>query len=100
MAESPTVESISGFYDQFSDRLLSDFALGNRRAEAAIEHAIRSAGSNACRVLDLGCGIGWSSWELRRHLRDAEIVGVDLSEALLRIARTLAARNRREPRGG
>ena len=40
-------------------------------------------------MLDIGCGIGWSSNEIKRHAPDATIVGVDLTPHLVDIAECL-----------
>ena len=40
-------------------------------------------------MLDLGCGIGWSAHELARHHPEARILGIDLSEVLVRTATQL-----------
>ena len=53
------------FYAGFRNRLLLDYVRGNGRTEAAIRHAIRFIPASAQRILDLGCGIGWSSRENR-----------------------------------
>lgn len=43
------------------------------------------------RVLDAGCGVGWSTLELARALPGVRIVGVDLDEASIEEARANAA---------
>ena len=43
------------------------------------------------RLLDFGCGAGASTMNLRRMLPDTEIVGVELEESLLSIAKARAA---------
>lgn len=42
---------------------------------------------SALRILDLGCGTGWASRALAAQYPDSLVVGVDLSEAMLRRAR-------------
>lgn len=44
----------------------------------------------APQILDIGCGAGTTSLALARHLPDARIIGIDLSLALLDVARTRA----------
>jgi SAM-dependent methyltransferase len=43
------------------------------------------------RILDIGCGAGATSFALADALGDAEVTGVDLSEALIAVARERAA---------
>lgn len=69
------------FYDSFVGRLVEDYRGGNARVEAALVFAREACGD--CRsVLDVGCGIGWTTDEL-------EAVGLDISPALIGEARLL-----------
>lgn len=76
-------EQIKAFYDDFKPRLLNDFIWGNLRVRRAIDFAVRNIPLTAERILDIGCGIGWSSYELARHFPSSHILGVDLSEQLI-----------------
>jgi ubiquinone/menaquinone biosynthesis C-methylase UbiE len=38
------------------------------------------------RIVDLGCGFGKSTWFLKVHYPEAEVIGVDLAEPCLRLA--------------
>jgi glycosyltransferase involved in cell wall biosynthesis/protein-L-isoaspartate O-methyltransferase len=67
------------FYSHFLEKHLTDCAHGNPRTEAAIRHTLSWIPLSTQRILDVGCGIGWSSWEIKRHLPDAFILGVDLN---------------------
>jgi len=82
-------ESVRTFYEDFSKKLMADYVHGNPRAEAAIRHAVEWIPVDARRILDLGCGIGWSSWEMKRHCPEAEVIGIDLSPKMTEIARSL-----------
>ncbi|MCB0618411.1 MAG: class I SAM-dependent methyltransferase [Saprospiraceae bacterium] len=77
------------FYDQFGQKLLSDFAYGNKRMEEAIAFVLHWLPAEVKNVLDVGCGIGWSTSEVARWYPHAEVVGVDLSDQLLEVARLL-----------
>ncbi|MDF1824407.1 MAG: class I SAM-dependent methyltransferase [Verrucomicrobiales bacterium] len=75
------------FYDEFASKLLCDFVSGNPRTESAIRFACdqlqrRKPGN----ILDLGCGLGWSSYEYSRCLPNSMILGVDLSPELTMLA--------------
>lgn len=91
MEKSGTLEQeqIKAFYDDFKPRLLNDFICGNLRVRRAINFAVRNIPLTAERILDIGCGIGWSSYELARHFPSSHILGVDLSEQLITSATQL-----------
>lgn len=77
---------IRTFYDGFSGRLLNDFLMGNHRVIEAIEFSLRNIPIKVENILDIGCGIGWSSYELARHFRRSNILGIDLSNELIQRA--------------
>lgn len=77
------------FYDQYDRKLLSDYVFGNSRIEAAIRFTLTWIRPETLMVLDIGCGIGWSSWEIKRHYPKAKIISVDLSPRLTEISATL-----------
>ncbi len=79
------------FYDALARELLADYAFGNPRVEAAMRHVMACLPPRVGRVLDVGCGIGWSSSEIKRHRPRAEVLGVDLSPAAIGIAERLFA---------
>jgi colanic acid/amylovoran biosynthesis glycosyltransferase len=81
--------SVAAFYDKFDGRLLRDYLSDNPRTVAAIQYALRVSPRSSKRVLDIGCGIGWSSREMARRLPSARIVAVDLSAKLIDVARQL-----------
>ena len=83
------------FYDGFSRKLLLDYARGNARLEAALRFSVAHVPMNALRILDLGCGIGWSSSEIHRHRPEARVLGVDLSPVLVETATRLFGDSKR-----
>ncbi len=82
-------QTISTYYDESTHKRLRDYVYGNARALAAITFALQHIPSDAPRVLDLGCGIGWSAWEILRHYPSANVVGVDISPRQIQTARQL-----------
>jgi colanic acid/amylovoran biosynthesis glycosyltransferase len=82
-------QSVNDFYCRFSRHLLADYVYGNPRIEAAIQYALRWISPNAQRILDVGCGIGWSTWEIKRERPEAFVLGIDLSTESIRIAQDL-----------
>jgi len=66
-----------------------------RRIHRRVVEAVVAGDRLPRRVLDLGCGTGRLLEDLRRRLPEAELVGVDPSEAMLTVAR---GRLGRDPR--
>lgn len=66
------------------------------RATAAHQRALMDAAavSPSDRVLDIGCGNGWTTREAARAASRGDVLGIDLSERMLERARELAARER------
>ncbi len=56
-------------------------------AFASLEAALDAAGQPSARVLDLGTGTGLAAFTIARRFPDVEVVGVDLSEAMVAQAR-------------
>lgn len=83
---------VEQFYDGFSHKLIADYLTGNRRMEEAIRYAVGCIPKSAQIILDIGCGIGWSTHELATYYPDKEVEAVDLSAELLRVAETLFTR--------
>lgn len=88
------MNSATTFYDQFLNKLISDYAFGNPRIERAIEFTLASLPSDATRVLDIGFGIGWSSQEIVRHFPRLTVQGMDLSPVLVAFAQRLSNHER------
>ena len=64
-------------------------ATGTRYGEALLRAA---AVRPADRILDIGCGTGWSTLELARMAISGSVLGVDLSSKMLQHARAVAER--------
>lgn len=78
------------FYDHFGRKLVNDFVGGNPRMLLALEFMkshVRESGSR--RILDIGCGIGWSSHELALVPSVEFVHAIDLSSALINQAQRL-----------
>ncbi len=81
--------TVRPYYEGFTRYLLADFVYGNKRIEYAIKHALKFIPLDANRVLDIGCGIGWSTWTINWHLKNCNLVGIDLSARAIEIAKRL-----------
>lgn len=77
-------KEVAAFYDGFRDRLISDYYDGSPRVDAALEFA-KAALAGVQDVLDVGCGIGWTSAEMAAS--GARVVGIDISPELIITAR-------------
>jgi SAM-dependent methyltransferase len=87
--------STERFYDQFTQKLLANYARGNLRMECALRFAVRQLRARGMRqTLDIGCGIGWSSNEFIRSLPEMRVRGVDLSSNSIAMAQILFANPR------
>jgi len=77
------------YYNKFDKKLINDYVLGNKR----IVNAIRQLGSfipkNSKNILDIGCGLGWSSHEFAKAFSTSEVLAVDLSPVLIDTASKL-----------
>lgn len=84
------------FYDQFYEKLLCDFVGGNPRMESALRFSCEQLNLlQSSRIIDLGFGLGWSSFEFSRVRTDAEILGLDLSSKLTELASGIFGSNPR-----
>ena len=76
-------DSISAIYDEINqDETITFISL--------LESALRPiyAGRDDLRVLDVGCGTGMSAQPMREYTHFGELVGVDISQNMLDVART------------
>jgi SAM-dependent methyltransferase len=85
---TPTLESVQAYYDERVDGKIRDFTQANPRIEAAIQLLAEWAPPTPKRVLEIGCGIGATSWRMARAWPGAEIVGSDLSPLSIEVAKT------------
>lgn len=77
------------FYNHFDNRLIDDYVLGNKRVESAILNLSHFIPKDSQDILDIGCGIGWSSHEFSKIFEKAYIEGIDLSPVLVEKASIL-----------
>lgn len=78
------------FYNKFDQKLIKDYAIGNKRIKSAIENLAQYIPYNQnIEVLDIGCGIGWSTYEFSRFFQHATVDGIDLSPVLIEKAKKL-----------
>ena len=89
ITERPMNDTIAAFYDDFSHRLLRDYVKGNLRVSRAIETVETQIDDGVSRILDVGCGIGTSSFRFKSRRNAVTVQGVDISTRNVEIARQL-----------
>src|SRR5262245_35857432 len=85
---APTLNEVKAFYDERVEGKVLDFVNANPRIEAAIETLAEWAPPEPKRVLEIGCGIGATTWRMARAWPQAEVLGVDVSPASIQTAKT------------
>jgi cyclopropane fatty-acyl-phospholipid synthase-like methyltransferase len=81
------VEEIQkGFYDNWTYKFLEDYLTQNKRIESAILFAKEWIKTDSSTILDVGCGIGWSTFEFAKTFLKSHVVGIDLSKNSIRAA--------------
>jgi SAM-dependent methyltransferase len=83
------MNKIEMFYNEFGKKLLTDFAYGNPRIISAIEFTLKNISIEHKSILDIGCGIGWTSYEIAKNFPDIKIDAIDLSANSIEIANRL-----------
>jgi SAM-dependent methyltransferase len=97
---APDPDAVAAFYDARVRGKLDDFVRANPRIEAAIETLAEWAPARPRRVLEIGCGVGATSWRMARAWPDAEVLGLDLSPASIEAARACFRRPNLSYRAG
>jgi len=85
---TPTLDSVKAYYDERIEGKIRDFIRPNPRIEAAIQTLAEWAPFDPKRILEIGCGIGATTWRLARAWPHAEVVGTDVSAASIQVARS------------
>ena len=85
-----STQAIAAYYDAACERCVRDYVHGNARIQHATEFALAELKPHrANRVLEIGCGIGSSSYAMYQSCAGLEVVGVDISESCIELARRL-----------
>lgn len=97
MGDAGQVET---YYNERVAGKLGDFTSCNPRIEAAIATIAEWAPWPPRRVLEIGCGIGATSWRMARAWPDAEVVGADISRTSIEVAQVCFKRPNLSYRAG
>jgi SAM-dependent methyltransferase len=90
---SPSRQTVQAYYDERVQGKIRDFTDANPRIEAAIALIAEWAPVAPRRVLEVGCGIGATSWRMARAWPDAEVIGTDFSPLSIDVAKTCFRRS-------
>jgi SAM-dependent methyltransferase len=82
----PARDVIETYYDARVAGKLRDFIEPLPRIEVAVQTLAEWAPANPRRVLEIGCGIGATSWRMARAWPNAEVIGADISPGSLAVA--------------
>src|SRR5437763_1839046 len=85
---APDLVYVKSYYDERIEGKLLDFTQPNPRIEAAIQTLAEWAPAKPRRVLEIGCGIGATSWRMARAWPRADVLGVDISPTSIEVAKT------------
>jgi trans-aconitate methyltransferase len=88
MQPEPSRRAIESYYDGRIGEKILDFTRPLPRIEAAIQTLAEWAPADPRRILEIGCGIGATSWRMARAWPEAEVIGIDLSPASIEVAST------------
>ena len=84
----PTPDEVRAYYNDRVRGKLRDFTHPNPRIEAAVELIAEWAPANPKRVLEIGCGVGHTSWRMARAWPESEVIGSDISPGSIEVAQT------------
>lgn len=84
------------YYNAEVEKMTVDYLKGNPRIESAIKEFGSFIRPSSTSILDIGCGIGWSSYEFAKKFNSTKIYGIDLSPRLIEKAKTLFLRSNLE----
>ncbi|HWF76490.1 MAG TPA: methyltransferase domain-containing protein [Caulobacteraceae bacterium] len=79
-------EDVEAYYNKRVAGKLADFTGFNPRIEAAVETIAEWSPLRPKRVLEIGCGIGATSWRMARAWPEAEVIGADISRMSVEVA--------------
>ena len=87
-------KSITEYYNGYTHQLVNDYIKNNIRVDFALQAISFLVDEfKPAKILDLGCGIGWSAHEISRLFPESQVEGFDLSPELIKIGNDLFKSN-------
>jgi SAM-dependent methyltransferase len=83
---APTLEFVRAYYDERVEGKIRDFTHANPRIEAGVQLVAEWAPPDPRRILEIGCGIGATSWRMARAWPQAQVTGADISPISIGVA--------------
>jgi SAM-dependent methyltransferase len=80
------------YYDGFDQKLVLDLLNKNKRLFSALHFVLSKLKKTDKQILDIGCGIGYTTFEIARNNSDSEVTGIDLSKNLIDVSNKLFKR--------
>ncbi|RXG26911.1 class I SAM-dependent methyltransferase [Leeuwenhoekiella marinoflava] len=77
------------YYNAEVEKMTLDYLKGNPRVESAIKEFGKFILPSSETLLDIGCGIGWSTYEFAKAFSNSKVLGIDLSPILIKKATAL-----------
>ena len=74
------------YNDHNMRRLIRDYVNGNPRFDKAVECIVNCGRRSFARILDIGCGIGYSSYLLKAAFPSSSVLGLDISNFSIQTA--------------
>ncbi|HEY1426099.1 MAG TPA: class I SAM-dependent methyltransferase [Caulobacteraceae bacterium] len=79
---------VETYYNERVAGKLGDFTACNPRIEAAVATIAEWAPWPPRRVLEIGCGVGATTWRMARAWPRAQVIGADISRTSIEVAQT------------
>jgi len=81
-------KNISLYYNNRIEKAINDYFIHNKRLVEALTFSIQNIPGTVKNILDLGCGIGWTSHEYAKHFQDSQVLGFDISDQCIEFAKS------------
>ncbi|MBX3043623.1 MAG: class I SAM-dependent methyltransferase [Candidatus Kapabacteria bacterium] len=80
---------IEKFYNEILFEQLFKFIKGNKRIDYAMDTILRYSDEEPLNIIDLGCGIGDTTWKISNLFPNSSVTGIDISQDSIKLANIL-----------
>jgi SAM-dependent methyltransferase len=84
----PSISTVKAYYDERIEGKIRDFTHANPRIEKAFAELRNWLPENVGKILEIGCGVGATSWRVACMNPDCTVLGVDVSARSIEVAQT------------